>query len=133
VRSPLPVEIKLALKIGVANESVTVTTAGDLVETDPSTHTDVDRQLFDKLLSKARLPRSVLSYARDARVAAIRMASSTTRRPRFEFFLRRRPADHGPAEQSFLESGPGRRSQSMEVIEGAPPAEFGARLVWSSW
>ena len=58
VRSPLPLEIKVSLKIGVANESVTVTSAGDLVETDSTSHTDVDRDLYRQAAcSKADLLR----------------------------------------------------------------------------
>src|SRR5580704_3855492 len=49
VRSPLPVDVKFAMVVGAARESVTVTEAGDLVDTDASTHTNVDRDLFDKL------------------------------------------------------------------------------------
>src|ERR1035437_1202237 len=49
VRSSVPTELKMTLKVGAATESVTVSEAGDLVETDPTTHTDVDRALFDKL------------------------------------------------------------------------------------
>lgn len=32
-----------------ATESVTVQAAGDLVETDRTSHTDIDRQLFDQV------------------------------------------------------------------------------------
>src|ERR1017187_296133 len=49
VRSPIPLELKIGLKLGVSNESVTVVAAGDLVENDPVAHTDVDRGLFDRL------------------------------------------------------------------------------------
>ena len=49
IRSALPLEVKISVKLGTANETVTVTEAGDLVENDPTTHTDVDRGLFDKL------------------------------------------------------------------------------------
>jgi hypothetical protein len=49
VRSPLPVELKFMLALGATSTAVTVEAAADLVETDPTTHTDVDRQLFDKL------------------------------------------------------------------------------------
>jgi hypothetical protein len=49
VRSPAPVELKFVLKIGAEKTSVTVTSAGDLVATDSSTHTDLDRLMFDKL------------------------------------------------------------------------------------
>jgi hypothetical protein len=36
-----------------------------------------------------------------------------------------RPADYGPAKQGLLQSNPVDAVQSMEVIEGAPPAEYG--------
>src|SRR6202451_2648727 len=49
VRSPLAVEAKISLTIGAGTQSVTVTSGTDLVETDTTTHTDVDRELFDKL------------------------------------------------------------------------------------
>ena len=49
VRSPLPIEIKFSLKIGQSTTSLTVTDAGDLLETDPTGHTDVDRALFEQL------------------------------------------------------------------------------------
>src|SRR5271167_186695 len=49
VRSALPIDVKFSLKIGAATTNVTVTDAGDLVETVPTTHTDIDRDLFDKL------------------------------------------------------------------------------------
>ena len=41
--------MKISLTLGQATESVTVEAAGDLIETDSTAHTDVDRQLFDKL------------------------------------------------------------------------------------
>src|ERR1019366_8343358 len=50
VRSAVPLELKIALKISGGTTSVTVTgEAADLIEQDPITHTDVDRALFDKL------------------------------------------------------------------------------------
>ena len=47
VRSPLPIALKISLELGTSTESVTVTAAADLVENDPTSHTDVDRGLFD--------------------------------------------------------------------------------------
>jgi len=49
VRSAVPLEVKFTLKLGEATTQVTVTESSDLVETSSSTHTDVDRALFDKL------------------------------------------------------------------------------------
>ncbi|HWS95618.1 MAG TPA: carboxypeptidase-like regulatory domain-containing protein, partial [Candidatus Methylomirabilis sp.] len=50
VRSSVPVALKVTLEVGAAAETVNVQgEAGDLVETDSSFHTDVDRQLFDRI------------------------------------------------------------------------------------
>ena len=49
VRSSVPLNLKVGLTLGQASASVTVEAAGDLIETDSTAHTDVDRQLFDKL------------------------------------------------------------------------------------
>src|SRR5208282_978524 len=50
VRSTVPVNLKIALKISGATTSIKVeASGGDLIENDPTSHTDVDRALFDKL------------------------------------------------------------------------------------
>ena len=49
MRSPVPVELKISLKLGETKTERDGTEAGDLVETDSTTHTDVDRGLFEKL------------------------------------------------------------------------------------
>jgi hypothetical protein len=44
VRSPVPIQLAIALKIGAASATVTVTeNAADILEIEPTTHTDVDR------------------------------------------------------------------------------------------
>ncbi len=50
VRSAVPMSLKVALQISGKAENVTVQAeAGDLIENDPTFHTDIDRQLFSKL------------------------------------------------------------------------------------
>ena len=49
VRSAVPLELKISLAIGEETQTVTVEAGEDLVEATPTTHTDVDRGLFDKL------------------------------------------------------------------------------------
>ena len=50
VRSAVPVDSKITLQIGSAKTAMTVTAdAKDLIETEPMTHTDLDRGLFEKL------------------------------------------------------------------------------------
>src|SRR5215831_18875779 len=49
VRSGVPVEANVTLEIERSSTTVTVESGGDLVETEPTFHTDVDRKLIDKL------------------------------------------------------------------------------------
>jgi hypothetical protein len=49
VRSTVPIELKVNLTIAEPSQTVTVEAAGDLLENDPTAHTDIDRALFDKL------------------------------------------------------------------------------------
>jgi hypothetical protein len=127
VRSGVPVEAKVTLKIGVATTSVTVESSQDLVETDPTTHTDVDRNLFDKL------PLGSASSSVSSLVTLATPGVSADSNGLFHGL-----GDH--ASNSFSVDGqqisdqqskvfsnqiPIDSVQSMEVIEGAPPAEYG--------
>ena len=129
VRSAIAVEVKITLKIGASTESVTVTTSGDLVETDPTTHTDVDRDLFDKL------PLESSSSSLSSLVTLATPGVSADSNGLFHGL-----GDH--ASNSFSVDGqpitdqqskvfsnqmPVDAVQSMEVIEGAPPAEYGGK------
>ncbi len=129
VRSPLPVEIKLGLKIGVSSTSVNVTDAGDLLETDPTGHTDVDRALFEEL------PLESQSSSLSSLVTLASPGVSADSNGLFHGL-----GDH--ASNSFSVDGqpitdqqskvfsnqiPVESVQSLEVIEGAPPAEYGGK------
>ena len=128
VRSPVPLELKISLKLG-KKTSVTVRPARDLVETDPTPHRRGSRLCSTSFLSKARLPHSVpWSHWLLRESAPIRTAYFTD------------SGDH--ASNSFSVDGqpitdqqskvfsnqlPVDAVQSMEVIEGAPPAEYGGK------
>ncbi len=50
IRSSVPTTLNISLAVASATTTVTVTgEAGDLLETDSTAHTDINRQLFDKL------------------------------------------------------------------------------------
>ena len=49
IRSAVPVTVRVELAVAGSSSTVTVEAGADLVETDPTGHTDVDRDLFDKL------------------------------------------------------------------------------------
>ena len=126
----MPIELKMTLKVGTATESVTVSeTGGDLVETDPTTHTDIDRALFDKL------PLESASSSLSSLVTLASPGVSADSNGLFHGL-----GDH--ASNSFSVDGqpitdqqskvfsnqlPVDAVQSLEVIEGAPPAEYGGK------
>src|SRR5579864_9243135 len=49
VRSAVPLDLKISLALAGTVSTVTVEAAGDLLETDSTAHTDIDKQLIDKL------------------------------------------------------------------------------------
>jgi hypothetical protein len=128
VRSPLPLDVKVTLQIGNVSTTVDVVAeAGDLVEADPATHTDLDRALFDKL------PLESQSSSLSSLVTLASPGISADSNGMFHGF-----GDH--ASNSFSVDGQPITDQqskvfsnqisldavqSIEVIEGAPPAEFG--------
>ena len=128
VKASVPLELApIRLKLGTAKETVDVVEAGDLIETDPVTHTDVDRTLFDKL------PLESQSSSLSSLVTLASPGVSADSNGLFHGL-----GDH--ASNSFSVDGqpitdqqskvfsnqlPSDAVQSMEVIEGAPPAEYG--------
>ncbi len=127
-RSSVPVSIAIKLQVASSSTSVTVEAeGGDLIENDPTFHTDVDKNLFDKLpLESASSSVSSLVTLSTPGIAADSNG------------LFHGLGDH--AENSFVVDGqpitdqqskvfsnqiPLESIQSMEVISGAPPAEYG--------
>ena len=127
VRSPIPVEAKFSLKIGESTTTLTVTEAGDLLETDPTTHTDVDRALFDKLPLESQS--SSLSSLVTLATPGISADSNGLFHGLGDHASNSFSVDGQPIsdQQSkvFSNQIPIDSVQSMEVIEGAPPAEYG--------
>jgi hypothetical protein len=130
IRSAVPLDIKVNLQVAGSSESVTVESNGqDLLENDPSFHTDVDRGLFDKL------PLESQSSSLTSLVTLSTPGIAADSNGLFHGL-----GDH--AENSFSVDGqpitdqvskvfsnqlPTDSIQSMEVIAGAPPAEFGGK------
>jgi Carboxypeptidase regulatory-like domain len=127
VRSIVPVNLTIDLKLQ-SSETITVeSTAADLLENDPTFHTDVDKNLFDKL----PLESSSSSLSSLVTLATPGIAADSNG-------LFHGIGDH--AENSFSLDGqpitdqqskvfsnqiPTDAVQSLEVISGAPPAEYG--------
>jgi len=128
VKSPIPVEVKFTLSIGTSTSTVDVTAdAKDLIEVDPTTHTDVDRDLFDKLpldsqtsgLS-AMLTQTAPGITADSNGLFHGLGDHASN----SFSLDGQPITDQQSKV-FSNQIPLDSVQSMEVIEGAPPAEYG--------
>jgi hypothetical protein len=128
VRSPIPVEANVTLQLGTASTSVVVTAeAADLVEANPVTHTDVDRGLFEKLPTESQS--SSLSSLVTQATPGVAADSNGMFHGLGDHASNSFSVDGQPItdQQSkvFSNQIPTESVQSMEVIEGAPPAEYG--------
>jgi len=128
VRSSVPTSVQISLKIGTAATSVTVeANGGDLVENDPSFHTDVDTNLTDRMPLESQSS-SVSSLVTLATPGVVADSNG----------LFHGLGDH--AENSFSVDGqpitdqqskvfsnqiPLDSIQSIEAVSGGPPAEYG--------
>jgi hypothetical protein len=127
VRSSVPLALKIPLTIAGSSSTVTVEGGGDLLENEPTFHTDVDRALFDKLpLESASSSLSSLVTLSTPGVAADSngLFHGLGDHAENSFSVDGQPI---PDQQSkvFSNQVPLDSVQSLEVISGAPPAEFG--------
>jgi outer membrane receptor protein involved in Fe transport len=129
VRSAVGADLSLVLAVAASSQTVTVEASGDLVESDPTFHTDIDRNLLEKvpmggdssgLSSLVTISTPGISADSDGQMHGL--------------------GDH--AENSYSVDGqsmtnqqskvfsnqiPANSIQSIEVISGAPPAEYGGK------
>ncbi|HUI85154.1 MAG TPA: TonB-dependent receptor [Candidatus Binatia bacterium] len=130
VRSPLPLNVKITLQISATAENVTVKgEASDLVENDPTFHTDVDRQLFAKLpLESTSSQLSSLVTLASPGVAADSngLFHGLGDHAQNSFSLDGQPITDQQSKV-FSNQIPLDAVQSTTVISGAPPAEYGGK------
>jgi hypothetical protein len=127
VKSAVPVTLKISLAVSSSSTTITVESAGDLIENDPTSHTDIDKAIVDKL---------PLESASSSLSSLVTLASPGIAADSNGLF--HGLGDH--AENSFSVDGqpitdqqskvfsnqlPVDAVQSLEVIAGAPPAEYG--------
>jgi len=128
VRSFVPITLKSTLKIGTASTVVTVD-AGDLLENDSTFHTDVDRGLFEKLPLESQS--SSLSSLVTLSSPGVAADSNGLFHGLGDHASNSFSVDGQPItdQQSKIFSNqiPSNSVQSIEVISGAPPAEFGGK------
>jgi hypothetical protein len=128
VRSGVPTKADVALKLGTEATTVNVTeNADDLLENDPTFHSDVDRGLFEKVpLESSSSSVSSLVTLTTPGVAADSngLFHGLGDHASNSFSIDGQPITDQQSKV-FSNQIPSESIQSLEVISGAPPAEFG--------
>jgi Carboxypeptidase regulatory-like domain len=128
VRSTVPITMDIALMLGTATTNITVTeNAVDLIEQDSTFHTDVDRGLFDKLPleSQSSSLSSLVTLSSPGVFADSNgLFHGLGDHAQNSFSLDGQPITDQQSKV-FSNQIPTDAVQSLEVISGAPPAEFG--------
>jgi hypothetical protein len=130
VRSIVPLSVKISLQISGSRTSVTVEApAADLLENDPTFHSDIDKNLFDKLPLESTT--SSLSSLVTLSTPGIAADSNGLFHGIGDHASNSFSIDGQPItdQQSkvFSNQLPVDAIESMEVISGAPPAEYGGK------
>jgi len=127
VRSVVPVNLSINLKLQ-SSEVVNVESGGeDLLENDPTFHTDVDKNLFDKLPleSQSSSVSSLITLTAPGNAADSNgMFHGLGDHAENSFSVDNQPITD-QFSKTFSNQIPLDAVQSLEVISGAPPAEFG--------
>jgi len=128
VRTAVPITLKIALTISSAAETVTVTSnAADVIENVPTTHTDVDQTLITRL--PVRSPGSGLSDVVTLAAPGVVADSNGFFHPLGDHAQTSYSVDNQPISdqqsKTFSTQLPPSAVQSLEVITGATPAEYG--------
>jgi hypothetical protein len=126
----VPTSLDVTMKIAGAATSVTVeSNGGDLVENDSTYHTDVDRDLFKNVPLES--PSSAVSSLVTLTTPGVAADSNGLFHGLGDHASNSFSVDGQPItdQQSKIFSNqiPSDSIQSMEVISGAPPAEFGGK------
>src|SRR5437870_342776 len=128
VRTSVPISLKISLAISSATETVTVTSnAADVIENVPTTHTDVDQSLITRL--PVRSPGSGLSDVVTLAAPGVVADSNGFFHPLGDHAQTSYSVDNQPISdqqtKTFSTQLPPNAVQSLEVITGATPAEYG--------
>jgi Carboxypeptidase regulatory-like domain len=127
VRTAVPIQLKIVLEIASTTQSVEVTANAALVEDDPSAHTDVDRSALLKLPTSS--PGSGLSDAIVNSTGGVATDANGLFHPmgdhaQVSFVIDGQPISDQQSKV-FSTQFPVNAIQSMELVTGAPSAEFG--------
>ena len=128
IRNAVPIQIKATLAIAGSKTTVTVEAAGaDMIELDPSSHVDTDRNLIMKLPSID--PGGSLSQAIVYSTGGVAQDGNSSFHPlgdhaQVSFVIDGQPISDQQSKV-FSTQLPSSAIQSMEIVTGSPNAEFG--------
>lgn len=128
VRTSVPISINIPVALVGASESVTITSGGsDVLENIPSTHTDVDKNLLNRL--PVRSPGNGLSDVVTLAAPGVVADSNGFMHPLGDHAQVNISLDNQPISdqqsKAFSTQIPVNAIQSLEVVTGAAPAEYG--------
>jgi hypothetical protein len=128
VRTSVPINVKIPLTVGDATATVNVTgSAAEVIENVPTAHTDVDQSLFTRL--PVRSPGSGLSEIVTLAAPGVVADSNGFFHPLGDHAQTSYSIDNQPVSdqqsKAFSTQLAPNAIQSMEIITGATPAEYG--------
>ncbi len=126
IRTAVPIEVDIPMTLATATTTVEVVGASDLVERDPTAHTDVDETLISKLTAG---PTAGLNQVVTLASPGVVADSNGFFHPVGDHAQTQFSIDNQPVtdQQSRVYSNQISQDavESMEVITGVPPAEYG--------
>jgi Carboxypeptidase regulatory-like domain len=128
VRTAVPMNLRVPLAVSAATETVTVSSnASEVIENVPTAHTDVDQSLITRL--PVRSPGSGLSDVVTLAAPGVVADSNGFFHPLGDHAQTSYSVDNQPISdqqsKTFSTQLPPNAVQSLEVITGATPAEYG--------
>jgi hypothetical protein len=127
VRSSVPQSLKISLTVAGTSATVEVSSAADIIETVPTTHTDVDQSLIARM--SLSTPGSGLSDVITKSAPGVAADSNGFVHPLGDHAQVSISLDNQPINdqqsKAFSTQLPVNAIQSLEVITGGPPAEYG--------
>jgi hypothetical protein len=126
-RSAVPVNLPITLQVQGSTTQVTVEGAGDLIENDPTFHTDVDKSLFDKLpleSSTSQISSLVTLSTPGISADSNGLFHGLGDHAENSFVVDNQPITDQQSKV-FSNQIPLDSVESLEVVSGAPPAEYG--------
>lgn len=127
INSSLPTTLTLALSIAASSTEINVEAAPDLVENDPHDHTDIDRSTIDRLpveSPSSQLSSIVTQLSPGVAADSNGLLHGLGDHNEVSFSVDGQPITDQQSKV-FSNQLPADAVQSLEVIEGAPPAEYG--------